>query len=185
MRKYQRDYYLKDEQYSLLKEYFGIYSNDELIDRNLFESHLIKYALAGRRELRVKNSDIKNALDVIDSDSNYFIDFNEFLDFLTLFFASKYNLKKKIISVLNGHQYSHSQAGYLSSDEANAQYSFLAKFYNVPDDLVDFEADYVSYIDFADCVYSNLEKYVFVRHNLTWFQFQIKMTISYFDIKKY
>ena len=45
MRKYQCDYYLKYKQYYLIKEYFDKYSVDELIDRNLFESHLTNVKL--------------------------------------------------------------------------------------------------------------------------------------------
>lgn len=166
--KYKCDYFLKDDQYTLLKEYFDMYASDELIDRNLFETHLIKYALCANRKetIHARDTDIKNALDVIDSDSNYFIDFNEFLDFLTLFFANKTTLKRKIISVLNGHQYSHSQAGYLTLDEANTHVTFLANFYQAPNPSgIEFDSELISYDQFADHIYSNLENYLFVKQN--------------------
>jgi Ca2+-binding EF-hand superfamily protein len=169
MRKYQCDYNLKDKQYFLIKNYFDTYSSDdELIDRNLFQNHLIKYSEKARIELKANENDIKNSLEVIDSDSNYFIDFNEFLDFLTLFFASKPNLKDKIISVLNGHQYSHSSAGYLNVDEAKSNFEFLAKFYNIKNENKNSfftinQEEFISYSDFADLVYPYLEPYLYVK----------------------
>ena len=177
MRKYQYDYNLKENQYFLIKDFFDTYSigDDELIDRNLFQNHLIKYSQnKARIELKANEADIIHSLEVIDSDSNYFIDFNEFLDYLTLFFASKLNLKKKLISVLNGHQYSHATSGYLNMDEAKFNFEFLTKFYNIQQDVnffdlnlekqVEDEEEDISYSKFADLIYPYLEPYLYVRH---------------------
>ena len=71
---------------------------------------------------------IVNALDIIDSDSND-LDFDEFIDFMTLFFASKNNLKTRINNVLHGHQFTHTNTGSLTPEEAEKYQTFLIDFY--------------------------------------------------------
>lgn len=71
---------------------------------------------------------IMNALEIIDSDSND-LDFDEFIDFMTLFFASKNNLKTRINNVLHGHQFTHSNNGSLTPEEADKYQKFLKDFY--------------------------------------------------------
>ena len=73
-------------------------------------------------------------------------------------------LKKKIISVLNGHQYSHSQAGYLSTDEAQAKFLFFIQFYGVNDQTIEFESEYITYEQFADAIFNILADNLFVKH---------------------
>ena len=66
--------------------------------------------------------------------------------------------------MLNGHQYSHSQAGYLSSDEAQANLIFLIKFYGLNEQTIDFNTDYITYEKFADSIFNILVNHLFVRH---------------------
>lgn len=107
---------------------------------------------------------IANALHVIDVDSKD-LDFDEFIDFMTLFFANKLNLKTRITNVLNGHQFKHSRSGSLSPGEAIGYYDFLSKFFSVKEPLdrtVTFNRD-LSYKEFAGLVKPNLVESMFVR----------------------
>ena len=100
---------------------------------------------------------------MIDSDSND-LDFDEFIDFMTLFFANKTNLKTRITNVLNGHQWTHNHTGYLTPEEADRYQAFLYKFYNVKKEPTGVRIrDEMVYVEFAREMRPQLIENVFVR----------------------
>jgi hypothetical protein len=116
------------------------------------------------KQVSANEESIANALHVIDEDAKD-LDFDEFIDFMTLFFANKTNLKTRVTNVLNGHQFKHSRKGFLSPDEANYYYDFLCKFYKraEPDwTQMEFVED-LSYSEFARMVKPVLQDNTFVR----------------------
>ena len=163
-KKYVHDYQLTDEQYQLIKEYFNRFQKDDLIPKSLLKGHLLQ-VLSNKKKVVAKEADIANALDVIDVDSND-LDFDEFIDFMTLFFASKFNLKNRITNVLNGHQFTHAKHGSLTPDEADKYQTFLIKFFNSKsiECLKNEFKDELVYSEFAIYVKPKLVDNVFVKH---------------------
>lgn len=119
------------------------------------------------RLIRADEETIERALSTIqtsaDSDE---ITFQNFLDFLYLFFASKKNIRVKITNVLSGHKRSHLARGSLTEREAKKFFDFLARFYGLKDEekkKVKFD-DLQSYLEFADKAALAIEEKLFV----TW-----------------
>lgn len=90
---------ITEASYDLVKEFydeqkdqptFGLLKNDLL-------RYLLNNALSARQELEgVTEEDVDRALKVIDSDNDEKINFEEFIQLLSLFFSSKNNLQQRI-----------------------------------------------------------------------------------------
>lgn len=166
-RQFEDDYFLVDNQYDLLVDFFQSLSNGkQTIRTDVIENNIIEQ-LKTRKNLVATDENVRNAIKVVDSDNDNQITFGEFLDFISLFFASKHNLKQKIHGVLNGHDELFAEAGYLNRDEAKKYLEFFRNFYSIEPstdkkDQIEFEDDQ-KYESFLSKVVPSLENHLFVR----------------------
>lgn len=110
-KKYERIYSLKGDQYDLMRNYFKNLDNEGFINKTEFRNHIILQVKDRLNIVRVTEKQIDNAIDSIDFNKSGDIDFDQFLEFLCLFFSSKYNIKRKIVSVLTGRSNLHEENG--------------------------------------------------------------------------
>lgn len=120
------------------------------------------------RLIRADEETIERTLNTIDTDKDENVSFQEFLDYLYLFFASKKNFRAKVVNILNGHKRKHLARGSLTEREARQYLNLMARFYGLKDEEKKKVVlnDLQSYSDFAEKVYPVLEEKLFV----TWLQ---------------
>ena len=128
--KYMLDYNLNDHQYDLIKGYFDRLQRDGLLKVDILKQHMFA-TIENTANLSATRENILSTCELIDNDGDRLLDMSDFIDYLTLFFANKYNLRAKIQCFLNGHRFSHSNVGFLNQKEASGFLEFLKKFYNV------------------------------------------------------
>lgn len=121
----EKDYSLKDNQFGLVSSFFDSISKGKKSISILAIENLLNDQLGSRKHLVATKELVKAGLKVIDSDNDNEISLIEFLDFLSLFFSGKHNLKDKIVSVLNGRKSTHKKSGFLNIDEAKGFFEFL------------------------------------------------------------
>jgi hypothetical protein len=136
--KYVDLYKLSAKQYELLDEFFKECSENDLLSVNLLET-LTNKQLESRSIVKASKHDVKKALKLIDTNNDNLINFNELIDFLSLFFANESNLAERIESVLNSKSYTQLKPYFLSKDEANYYFDFLRIFFTNIDDPFDFD----------------------------------------------
>lgn len=90
---------LSDATYELVKEFYDEHKDSSEV--GLLKNDLLKVLLNNARGTRselegVSEEDIDRALKTVDSDNDEKINFDEFVQLLSLFFASKNNLKQRI-----------------------------------------------------------------------------------------
>lgn len=116
--------------YALVKEFFEEQKDDQVLLKNDLLRFLLKNTLNQRTELKgVSEEDIERALKTIDSNQDDKINFDEFIQLLSLFFSSKNNLKQRITGVLNNQANGHQNPGSLTSAEASSFTNFLHTFF--------------------------------------------------------
>lgn len=112
---YQLLYALTKRQFDLMEVYFEKLQLNGYIQKNELKSHILFQVKERKNVCKVNENQINRAIDSIDISKDGFIDFNGFIQFMSLFFSSKYNIKRKITSVLNGQSYSHFEPGNILS----------------------------------------------------------------------
>ena len=118
--------------------------------------------------ITVENNTIDRTISAINSNADGNITFEDFVDFLTLFFALKNNLREKIISVLNGPKQRHFLHGNLTESEAKDFLAFLGRFYGLKEEEMESFHNFKclqTYKEFAD------NAFPFISENLCilWF----------------
>ncbi|CAF0881976.1 unnamed protein product [Brachionus calyciflorus] len=159
---YQFVYEISLKQFELMEKYFKKLDKNGYIYKEELKEHIKLQVKERKRVCRVNEKQIDKAIDIVDATNDGYIDFNQFIQFMSLFFSSKYNIKKKIVSVLNGQSYSHFEPGFLQKHEASDFIFFLKKFYGFHSTRV-VEDERISYQAFAELVYPLLEKYLFIK----------------------
>lgn len=169
-KRYEKNYELKGNQYDLLKKCFDKMednnNNKGFINQALLKAHIEVQVRERDRLIRADEESIDRALSTIDKDEDANINFQDFLDFLYLFFASKKNLRTKVVSILTGHRRSHATPGKLNEKEARLFFEFLARFYGLEEEergKVKFADTPQTYADFAETVSPALEEKLFVK----------------------
>lgn len=173
-RKYQNDYELGDEQFDFIKSCFDrMDQRDDYVNKYVFKNYIIDQVRErGSVMNNVSETDIERALDLLDSDHDGDLDFNEYLDFLYLFFAKKQNARRRIVNVLNGRSYSHARKGYLTDQEAWEFGVWLRNFYSgggARDKQEDFgrmrssRRQSVTYKQFVNSIFPSIKDHLFVK----------------------
>lgn len=107
--------------------------------------------------ITVEKNAIDRTISAINSNADGNITFEDFVDFLTLFFACKQNFREKIISVLNGPKQRHFVHGNLTESEAKDFFTFLVRFYGLKEkEMGNFQfilKSLQTYEEFADNVF--------------------------------
>jgi hypothetical protein len=127
-KQYIDNFNLSKNQFSLIKTYFEENQHDNNIKIALLLDDILEYAKC-YESFKASRSDLYNCLKLIDTDNDGLIDFNDIIEFITLTFISKYNFKKKILSILNSRKFSHQNIGYLNQNEAYDFLQFLKKYF--------------------------------------------------------
>lgn len=119
--------------------------------------------------MKADESTIDRTLDALGTDEKQ-IGFQDFLDYLMLFFANRRSLRAKITSVLSGHKLNHLSRGNLTEKEANSFFKFLACFYGIEKTINNIKTEIrfsnlQSYDEFADKVFPIFEKKLFLEYD--------------------
>lgn len=104
-----------------LLNYYGNVSIEKLKENLLL--HL------NSRNIFVRESDLDKCLNTIDQNSDGELNYIEFVDFFCLFFSTKNTIRKNLLSILNEHNISHCDNGYLNSEEAKKYFNLLRNFF--------------------------------------------------------
>ncbi len=159
-------YNMDTNQFIKLSEFFNSKSEDGQFIGILLVKKLMYSCTKNRINLNATEKEIDHSLELIKSyDSK--LDFEEFAAFMTLFFASKNNLAKRIESFLKSRDYK--QTNLLSVTQAYEKVFFLFKFYNLVNNNKDliyrffiFDDD-ISFDEFISRVYPFLKSRLFVK----------------------
>jgi hypothetical protein len=165
-KKYEDDYDLKENQFDLIKSCFDkLDKRDDYINKYVFRHYIMDQVSERATKVTATERDVNRAIDAVDFDNDGDIDFNEYLDFLFLFFAKRQNIRRRIVNILNGHSFSHTRKGELNETEMASFLAFLKSFYGVSKDehLRSVSKKTVTYKEFANLVYPILKERVFVK----------------------
>ena len=91
-----REFNISSESYDLVNDFFNEQQDGQLLKNELLR-YLLNQALVSRAELQgLSEDDVSRALKAIDRDNDDKLNFDEFVQLLTLFFSSKNNLQQRI-----------------------------------------------------------------------------------------
>lgn len=87
---------ISEASYELVRDFFNEQQDDQLLKIELLR-YLLNQALVNRAELQgVSEEDVNRALKAIDTNQDDKVNFDEFVQLLTLFFSSKNDLQHRI-----------------------------------------------------------------------------------------
>lgn len=87
---------ISEASYELVRDFFNEQQDGQLLKNELLR-YLLHQALVNRAELQgVSEEDVNRALKAIDTNQDDKVNFDEFVQLLTLFFSSKNNLQQRI-----------------------------------------------------------------------------------------
>ena len=111
-----------------MSQFYDQHKNGSYLS-NKFIHQLMVESLKEREIVKANENDIQRALVTLDRDNDEQINLDEFFQLLVLFFASKNNLKSRILSILTNSSEKHQNKGSLTESEATKFIQFLNKFY--------------------------------------------------------
>ena len=125
-------YNLSDAQFELVYEFFTNKPNEtrEALNKSLIQK-LMSECLKGRAQVYADENDVDRSLSALSDDST--MNFEEFIRYLSLFFACKQNLAVRVQYYLN---FNHSESDTMLDSEAAAFAKFLKTFFGVDLDKV-------------------------------------------------
>ena len=114
-------------------------------------------------QVRATGADVKRALEVLDVNQNGRYDMDEFVQLVSLFFASCRNFKERIEGVLNNRSHDHSEKGLLTDLETCLFQEWLSQFYGKAneEERCVFEEDHNSYAQIAERLSEKLSPFLF------------------------
>ena len=99
-------------------------------------------------------------------DINHYYKFSsldEFLQLLSLFFASSVNIKSRLVSVLKNESLKHANIGNLNAEEAKQYENFLYNFYGLNNEQNSSFTDDLSYTKIAELFSQKVSSFLFVK----------------------
>lgn len=153
-----------EPQILLAYEFYNEYKVNYLLDNNLIRS-LMRQVIKQRKEIIATEEDVNRALAAVDTNHDDKINFDQFIKFMQLFFATNNTLKQRLERVIDyilGTE--HTKAGaYLKPQEVSDIDNFFHKFYGKKPDHNLFDKnknkiEYSTYMknlerEFVDCTY--------------------------------
>lgn len=114
----------------LAYEFYNEYKVNYLLDNDLIRT-LMRQVIRQRKEIAASEADVDRALNVLDTNNDNKINFDQFIKFMQLFFATKSTLAERLERVINyiiGTE--HTKAGhYLKPNEILDINEFFQSFY--------------------------------------------------------
>jgi hypothetical protein len=159
-------YNLSETQFDLICEFFNeksTHSDDhnsaggDGLSKTLLQK-LMSECVQNRANVLAHDEDVDRSLSVLNDASK--VSFEEFVRYLSLFFASKHNLAERIQSYLN---FNHSENDTMLSSEAVAFANFLKTFFGVSPSDEEVEKNEVKVEDFISDILPQLESKAFVK----------------------
>jgi hypothetical protein len=161
--KYIQEFDLSDIQFDLVTQFYDQHKSKTTSNlRNKFINLLMIEALKERQVVKANEQDIKRALATLDSDNDEHINLDEFFQLLVLFFASKFNLKSRLVNILNNKS-SDNENKVLNASEANQFVEFLNSFFASEFVLELNSEDQVSFNQLADQLNQHFASLAYVR----------------------
>ena len=161
-------YNMESAQFKKFSEFFNSKSDDQQFIKINLVRKLMSMCIQNKNIVHATEQDVEHALNVIKTyDSK--LDFEEFVAFMTLFFASKHNLAKRIECFLKSRNFKKNC--FLTSEQAYEKVEFLFRFYNVIHNnenmelihrLFKFDND-VKFDNFISHIYPFLKSRMFVK----------------------
>lgn len=149
-------YKISNEQFDLCREFFNERKDGSLLNNSILRV-LMREALKKRPQVKAEEIDIDRALVAVDGDQDDKVTFDEFIQYLLLFFSSKSNVENRIGNILKAKLSSET----LSANEAVQFASFLNLFYGQKTDSEQFKED-LNLSDFLKDILPNLGSLAFV-----------------------
>lgn len=119
-----------EPQLILAYEFYNEYKVNYLLENDLIRQ-LMRQVIATRKEIIATEEDVDRALNTVDTNHDNRINFDQFIKFMQLFFATNNSLKERLERVINyilGTE--HTKVGsYLKSHEVADIDDFFHKFY--------------------------------------------------------
>ena len=163
------DFGLEEKQFETVKSCFDrLRKRDDCINKYIFKEYICDQVKERAQVVIASDKDLDRVIEAIDSDGDGEINFNEYLDFLFLFFSRRQNVRRRIMNVLNGRSQSLKKKGTLNESEIVSFAMFLKFFYGAKGDL-NLHArrakniDRMTYKEFANWVFPIIKGYVFVK----------------------
>ena len=133
--------------------------NGDFLKASLVQK-LMNETLKGREQVHANENDVDRTISASSSDQGETMTFEEFIRYLSLFFASAHNLAERIQSYLNA---SHGQTSALSPAEVEEFASFLSLFYGVSAPDSPLKSEETSIDEFVGEILPSLEASTFVK----------------------
>ncbi len=119
-----------EPQILLAYEFYNEYKVNYLLDNNLIRA-LMRQIIKTRKEIVATEEDVDRALAAVDTNHDDKINFDQFIKFMQLFFATNNNLKERLERVIDyilGTERTR-DGGYLKPQEVSDIDNFFHKFY--------------------------------------------------------
>ena len=158
---YINSYKLNENQYDLVNEFFRKHKNSsDLLNINLLRE-LMNENLKNREHLHATEDDVWRSLQTIDQDNDGYVNLDEFLSLLLLFYSSKQNLNERLNSVLKNMYHDKDEFSSIQSSKIG---SFFDRFFGrfLEEDETQFDEN-LSLHDLVDRLSSRLEENAFVK----------------------
>ena len=113
--------------------------------------------------IKATENDVKRALAMLDVNNNGRYEMDEFVQLISLFFATKENFKSRIEGVLNNRSHDHLNSGSLTDLETCIFQEWLSQFYGKPneEERSVYDEKKNSYADIAELLSKKLSIYLF------------------------
>ena len=169
-KRYMKDFNFENSQLDAVLEFYFKHKNGASINIERMEKFL-EILIEQKQEVKANFDDVKRVLKTLDSDNDSFINLDEFIHLMVLFFANKENLEPRIESILRNQSIFHKKNGFLQFQEAADFYEFLCNFFGKSS--IDSESysnlfksilnEEIKYKDFSQKAAPSFESYVFVK----------------------
>lgn len=162
--KYTLEFSLSERQFNLIWEFFYRHTNEKESSLDIkFIRQLMNETLKSRVQVKATAEHVERALTLIDYNKDGKISLDEFLQLLSLFFASSVNIKSRLVSVLKNESLKHANIGNLNAEEAKQFENFLYNFYGLNNEQNSSFTDDLSYTKIAELFSQKVSSFLFVK----------------------
>lgn len=151
----------------LAYEFYNEYKVNYLLDNDLIRT-LMRQVIKQRKEIAATEADVERALNVLDTNHDNKINFDQFIKFMQLFFATKRTLAERLERVINyiiGTE--HTKSGhYLKPNEISDINDFIQSFYGkklISGNINKYNTSKVEFSRYVKDLELEFKSYTFVR----------------------
>jgi hypothetical protein len=144
-------------QYDFICDFFYSYSKNNRLNKNYVHLALTN-CVKHRKDFK---KTLENEINRMFLNKNKTeLEFNEFIEFICLFFAKKSNINSVLMSIMKNRYYNSKQPGFMDMKESNRFIFELFDFYGINEIDLIFN-DYHSYESISNCISKKIKNFLY------------------------